>query len=515
MTGLSFLRAARLPAALALLAAGFPPASVPAVGLVALVPLLAISGDHGLGRWRRAAGILLVCAAIGLWKFGWVAGSLISAIGAPAAVAWTVVAAYVLGVSAAYTTVFMLPAQLPAPARIPAQCVLLAGVTIAIPWPLPVSFAHGVLDLPALPRLAAIGGVAAVDIAVIACNGLLAATLLARRGRSVPLAALILAAGLGAAALMARGSAPAASGEVLRVAVVQPNIPSFRLLMADPARRAAHQHEVLTLVRAAAAVVPPPDLIAVPEYPSLMAYFANEADRRLADRAAAEAGIPLLLTAFRDLPAGGTTSASVLVHGDGSFAFTDKQVLFPFGEYLPGERLAPWLRGLFPVAGRLVPGEPPAPLMLPRRGVALAVLMCFDDTAGGPAARILRSLPQDRPALAISLVNDEAFGNPRARDLHLLMARYRAIESGHPLLRVTNDGHSGVIGADGRLVRDTRLPQGTVAWRVLDLTGRSIGGLRAADVDAALRLAALLLSCATILACLAMRRDRRRQGGRP
>jgi apolipoprotein N-acyltransferase len=498
----------RLTAASVLLVASYPPAAIPALALVALVPLVAEAADDTVAPWRRTLGILAVTTLVGVLKFGWLAGALGGTIGADPAIAAAVVGAYLLAVAGAYTAALMLPYRLSGGYRFAAQGALLAAVAIAVPWPMPLSWAHAAIDLPWLPLLAALGGVAAVDLAVIAVNLLVAAAMLGCR-RQACLFALVAGGTLLVMAPPAATAPPDAPAATLRVAVIQPAVPSFRRLRIDPEYRDEHRRRTLAMARAAAASDPPPDLIVLPEYPSLFAYIGSAHDNRLIEDLARATGAPILLTAFRGLGAGGVTSTSILVHGDGSFAMTDKQVLFPFGEYLPGERMLPALRHAFPLAGRLAPGGAPLALPMPGRDIAIAVLMCFDDTMSGPAGRIFAQVPLARPMLAVSLVNDESFGDRRAHELHLLMTRYRAIEAGQPLLRVANDGHSGVIGTDGRMREADRLPPHEARWAILTVPAGARSPIAAGAIDSALRWATMFAGIAALAGCaLAGRRAR-------
>jgi len=416
----------------------------------------------------------------------------------------------VTAVAAAYTACFILPQLLRPALRLPATALLVGACTIALPWPLPVSFAHGVLDLPALAGLAGLGGVAAVDLGIVATNMLVAAALTARGlGR----AALLLGAALLPAAagwLALPRIAPAPSGAApLRIAILQPVVPLFRDLVADPALRRAMQDRVLAMMAEAAAATPRPDLIVLPEYPFLFHYLLQPEERARLDSFAATQGIPVLLTAFRGT-GGGRVTSSTAIAGDAAGTFTDKQLLFPFGEYLPGEGMFPALRRVFPDAGRMTQGEPPRALPLPGTDIFIAALMCFDDTTTRIADNVLAALPRDRPAVAISVSNTESFGDDRARDLHLMLARYRAIETGMPLLRVGNDGHSGLVLPNGQ-VRADALPPGERAWRVLDVVPQPPGAGGAARADRLLRLVAGLAALALLAAMVAARLGRRRR----
>jgi apolipoprotein N-acyltransferase len=59
----------------------------------------------------------------------------------------------------------------------------------------------------------------------------------------------------------------------------------------------------------------------------------------------------------------------------------------------------------------------------------------------------------------VNVTNDAWFGHSTARHQHFQIARMRAIEAGRFLVRAANDGISGVIGPDGKVV--ARAPEFT------------------------------------------------------
>ncbi|MDD9811106.1 MAG: apolipoprotein N-acyltransferase [Gammaproteobacteria bacterium] len=153
---------------------------------------------------------------------------------------------------------------------------------------------------------------------------------------------------------------------------------------------------------------------------------------------------------------GRDSTATVTPDIDAPAALYHKQHLVPFGEFLPVE----WLFG--PVVRQLdIPmanftawpqGQPP----LRAAGVRLAASLCYEDAfpaewrAQVPAAGLL-----------VNLSEDVWFGDSLAPHQRLQMARFRALESGRPLLRASNNGLSSVIDERGGIVAIA--PQFTVA----------------------------------------------------
>ena len=128
---------------------------------------------------------------------------------------------------------------------------------------------------------------------------------------------------------------------------------------------------------------------------------------------------------------------------DGSQQRYDKQVLVPFGEYLPAAFSG--LSGFLPGVKRYAPGPQSGPLVF--GDLRIATPICFEALM----PERLRMLREAGAAVFINQGDDVWFQSARAQRLHLAVARLRAVETGMPILRVFNSGITVLIDERGRL----------------------------------------------------------------
>lgn len=125
-----------------------------------------------------------------------------------------------------------------------------------------------------------------------------------------------------------------------------------------------------------------------------------------------------------------------------------KRHLVPFGEYLP---LESWLRGIIaffdlPMSG-FIPGAEKQPL-LEANGLRLQAAICYEIAYPG----LVYSDVEDAGAI-LTVSNDTWFGDSFGPSQHLQMAQFRALETGRPVLRATNNGITAIINQHGELVK--------------------------------------------------------------
>jgi apolipoprotein N-acyltransferase len=123
----------------------------------------------------------------------------------------------------------------------------------------------------------------------------------------------------------------------------------------------------------------------------------------------------------------------------------DKHNLVPFGEYVPGATLlnALGIGQLVPMAGRMRPAEAVAPIDTPLGKIG--GLICYE----GVFPAIPLSLARAGADLLVNPTNDTWYGRTSGPWQHLAFYRFRAIETGLPVVRSANSGISGWFDPSG------------------------------------------------------------------
>lgn len=147
----------------------------------------------------------------------------------------------------------------------------------------------------------------------------------------------------------------------------------------------------------------------------------------------------------------------------------NKQILLPFGEFLPFSSWLPWIKDLSPNSGDFSAGDGANTLDLPS-AARLAPLVCYEDVPSG----IAREMTAIGANVLLTIFNDAWFGDSMAPYQHEAIAVWRAIENRRFFLRVGNAGDTGVVDPFGRVVE--RLPlfvEGTVEREIRLLETRT------------------------------------------
>lgn len=339
------------------------------------------------------------------------------------------------------------------------------------PWNLP-----GTTWIPggALSQLAAIGGVYWLTLMTVFVMASPAALVDTREGRGIPLRVApafisVLALALGWAWGSERTAAPSPLTDQA-VVIMDAGVPQDQWDRVGPDPVLYEYLRMLNLPEGA-----PGDVVVWPES-AVPAYLLQDANAL--DAIAAFIGQRRLImgTTRYELTTTDTrtfyNSLSVVdetVNLTGPLALYDKHRLVPFGElaavnFIPfGERLSRFLPpavqrlaadGFRPGAGATAidtPGLPP-----------FVALICYE----GLFPEIVRTANQiDRAQWMVLISNDAWFGRGMGPAQHYAQNRYRAIETGLPLVRAANRGTSAIIDGYGReVMRTAPVPAAPEGW---------------------------------------------------
>lgn len=349
-------------------------------------------------------------------------------------------------------------------------CALLPAV---FPW----TPAAGLAPWPVLIQSAEVLGEHGVTLVAALVAGLAAEAARARR------ATLAVVAGLVLATLAAEGAwrmhaveAARASAPHVKVALLQPGFDAYARW--DESRAGRMMERLTALTRSAEARSA--DLVVWPEsaYPYTIAHATRRAPPGV--RAVLQPGVrgPVLTGAYMSGPKGLGYNAAFLATSDGLISKPyDKRHLLWFGETVPGADTFPWLREVFARGTGLLPGDESVAFAV--GPMTLAVLNCYEDTLAAAG----REAMEVKPNLLVNVTNDAWFEGSLEGELHLMLARVRAVETRRDLVRAVNLGPTSHVDAAGRVVAryDAPLP-GALDARPALLDGPPTAFTRFGDV---------------------------------
>jgi apolipoprotein N-acyltransferase len=124
-----------------------------------------------------------------------------------------------------------------------------------------------------------------------------------------------------------------------------------------------------------------------------------------------------------------------------------KRNLVIFGEYLPLQRVFPFLKYFTPIQGGFTPGPGPVSYDLKDLGVQTSVLICFEDIF----PQLARADISSKTDFLVNITNDGWFGEGPAQWQHATSALFRTVETELPLVRCANNGLTCWIDSSGRM----------------------------------------------------------------
>ncbi len=142
----------------------------------------------------------------------------------------------------------------------------------------------------------------------------------------------------------------------------------------------------------------------------------------------------------------------------GIAATYDKHHLVPFGEYLPFRPLLGVIGLRKLTSGTIDFSSGTSPTILHLAGLPpVRPLICYEDIFGDEVGD-----SGDRAAWLLNVSNDSWFGTSTGPYQHFAISRFRAVEQGLPLIRVTTTGTSAIVDPYGRVMQSLGLDQAGV-----------------------------------------------------
>lgn len=255
--------------------------------------------------------------------------------------------------------------------------------------------------------------------------------------------AVAASAGLLAACNVQRPSAAdGAGGPVLKVALLQGNIPQDEKFQGGTGIPVALEWYGQRLRDSGAQLVVAPET-AIPLLPQQLPEGYEQALRATFAQGQRAALVGMPLGSFEE---GYTNSA--LGFGPGRAYRYDKHHLVPFGEFIPP--LFKWFTRMMNIPlgdfNRGGVGQP----SFEWQGQRLAPNICYEDLFGEELGARFAD-PARAPTIFVNLSNIAWFGDTVAIDQHLQISRMRALEFARPMIRATNTGATAIIDRHGRV----------------------------------------------------------------
>ncbi|MFJ4777753.1 apolipoprotein N-acyltransferase [Streptomyces sp. NPDC088762] len=358
--------------------------------------------------------------------------------------------------------------------------------------------------------LAAVGGTPLLSFAVALCGfGLYEALRTARahpRRATAALAALTVAAPIGAGLAARPLVSDAAEDGTVVAAVIQGNVPRLGFDFNAQRRRVLDNHVNRTIQLAddvKAGRAPKPDFVVWPENSSDLDPYSQPDAYAAIDRAVKAIGVPVAIGAVVAPETGPLRNTMILWDPvAGPTSTYDKRKIQPFGERIPMRSFARLFSSdVDRVRRDFGPGKDPGVFDMAGSGVGMVTCFeaAFDDA-------VLSTVRDGAKVIAVPS-NNATFGRTQMTYQQLAMDRIRAVEHSRTVLVPVTSGVSAVIRPDGRIVRQTKMF--TADALVAEIPLRS--GRTPATVAGPLPEYALLLLAAAGLGGLLTRRIRARR----
>jgi len=439
--------------------------SFPLLVWICLVPF-GLSLYRSTPRKGLASGF--VCGFV-FWFLGvwWLKINLINLVGLPPWQAWGWTVVFCAYHAVPYAIFGCLAARfhwLERPLGPLLAAALLVVMRIWYPAVFPGNEAHNLSELPLLIQVLDLGGVPLLLFIVYLVNFLIMRALLCWREKTSPVPALVAVAIIFTLLISYGGyrlhdlhqkMQQAPDRQQISIISVQPNAPVNQAIPDVPPEDIKNNMTTaLALCRTASLWHPEAELIVLPEQPA--GYLCSDVVARDLPHLIKDTGMAVMT------PCAGTVDDTNRFYYN-SVAYLDKNgviaeeyrknILVPFGEYIPLEARFPFLRRLFPGVMPFKPGEKTLLYDLGKGRQGIPAL-CYEAVFTGHVRRFV----EHGGTVLLNMVDDAWFGKTKASKIHLSLAMYRAVEYRIPLVRVTNSGVGVFVQATGEIVPGSKTP---------------------------------------------------------
>lgn len=208
--------------------------------------------------------------------------------------------------------------------------------------------------------------------------------------------------------------------------------------------RMIRQMSLLTLSEALDTKKPAPSLLLWPEAPAPIYYYQDPELRSAVTELARLSEAPFFFAGVAHTAQRQPLNSAMLLDRRGRLVGRyDKQVLVPFGEFIPPG--FGWINKISSEAGDFVAGDRPGVFQTGDR--TLGVFICYESAF----PHLVRETAAGGAQVLVNLTNDGYYVGSFAREQHQWLARMRAVENNRWLLRSANDGRTMSIDPAGRV----------------------------------------------------------------
>lgn len=451
-----------------MLGLGAPPGGLTLLIWLSFVPLVVVMRVSPPGPIRRPLWLGLVGGlGVGLVGFPWVAELLGRFAMAPAWVSALGQLGFSLWTAVPFAIWAVLVVNGPHRGAAAVAWPVVVYLAVAAAWPdlFPYTGMIGLAETPAWIQLAEWGGVPLVEAQVVLTGVLLADAIVAGADGAWPSRRRIIAAAVALAipivswvygqAALARVDREQAEARKVRFGVVQPNNPLTTVSVRDRMARLRRMSALAQLEGAQLVVWP--EAGAYPfVIPRPFTHDFHSGSMRVIDGFS----LPVIFGAGT-YGTGEKYERNSVFHmaADGTVQGRfDKNILVPFGEYIPIVDPA-WAQSKIPSMSHNIAGEGPARFLVqpaatasqpdPGEPVAIGPLVCYEDIFADFAHDVARQ--EGGVDAFVNVTIDTWFGDTAEPWEHLALAQFRCVEHRIPMVRSVAAGVSATIDAGGRL----------------------------------------------------------------